>query len=238
MSKKVIVLGSHGRMGSLAIETIQKDKRFILAGGLDKEDDIEEVLDETDVDIVVDFTLPSSVFQNAKKVLSRKKHLIIGATGLTKTQIDWLSNYCKEKVLGCAIIPNFSIACALMIRASRMVAAYMSDVEIIEYHHSNKKDAPSGTAKHTAQLIQAQHNLSFPDLRREKSIPIHSIRNDGFVANQEVIFGQAGESLILQHTTNNRSAFMPGLLLVCEKIGTYQSLVVGLENMLPWDKQF
>ena len=231
MVKKVIVLGCRGRMGRLAVEALNKDPRFTVSQALSREDDLDQALEKDHGEIVVDLTLPDVVFDNAKKVLEKKKSLVIGASGLTSDQIDWLKSICAEREVCCAIIPNFSIACALMVQASKMIAPYIPDVEVIEYHHKQKKDAPSATAKHTAKVIKQSQSQAGLE-HKQTVIPIHSIRNNGFVATQDVIFGQAGESLLLRHTTHDRLAFMPGLLWVCANLEKHKGLVIGLEKML------
>ena len=117
-----------------------------------------------------------------------------------------------------------------MVQASKMIAPYIPDVEVIEYHHKQKKDAPSATAKHTAEVIKQSQRQGLG--HEQTVVPIHSIRNNGFVATQDVIFGQAGESLLLRHTTHDRLAFMPGLLWVCANLEKHKGLVIGLEKML------
>ena len=229
MTIKITIVGSHGKMGSCAREAFKNDLRFTLAEGVDKDDDLNESIQTNAPDVVVDLTAPEAVFANAKVVLSNKIPLVIGASGLGAEQVEWLQSYCADHAIGAAIIPNFSLGAALMVRMAELAAPVMPDVDIIEYHHKQKKDAPSATANFTAERIrEAQRQAKVEDV----GVHIQSVRNNGFVAAQEVVFGQIGERLVIKHETLERSAFMPGLLLVCTKVLQLNSLVVGLDKFL------
>ncbi|NLK62880.1 MAG: 4-hydroxy-tetrahydrodipicolinate reductase [Fusobacteria bacterium] len=253
---KVGIIGGLGKMGQEAIKAISKDKNMQLSGIVDiffvnetKNIDnieykvygsIEELADK--VDVFLDLTGPNTVFENAKKTIELGKNLIIGATGLSNENIEYLKKISDEKNVNVMIIPNFAIGAVLMMEFSKKAAEYLNEVEIIEYHHPAKLDAPSGTAIKTAQLIQEvkldRGELVGTELIKGArgatlgDINIHSVRLNGFVASQEVIFGGLGQTLTIRHDSINRESFMPGIIMCIKKIGEIRGLIYGLENLL------
>ena len=183
-----------------------------------------EALDESRPDVVVDFSVPGAVFENAALCLEQGVHVVIGTTGMTEEQVGVLGAAAARSAGNCFIAPNFAIGAVLMMQAARMVAAHMPDCEIVELHHEQKLDAPSGTAKRTADLIASETGREAP--------PIHSVRLPGLVAHQEVIFGGLGQTLTIRHDSIARESFMPGVLLAVRKVGELDGLVVGLEHLL------
>lgn len=192
-------------------------------------------------DILVELTTPDSVFENSKLALRNGVRPVIGATGLSEDDINELSSLASKSQTGAIIAPNFAIGAILMMKFAATAAKYMKSFEIIEMHHEKKVDAPSGTAIKTAQLI-AQHaggsntaKVNDGDAARGAKISdirIHSVRLPGLVAHQEVIFGGQGQTLTIRHDSIDRSSFMPGILLACEKVMDMNKLVYGLDSLI------
>lgn len=243
MSTRIIVNGAKGKMGALACATLKKHADYHLVAELTKEDNLAQAIQDTQAQIVVELTRADCVYENSLTIINHHAHPVIGASGLIETQIQVLSELCQEKQLGGIIAPNFSIGAVLMMVFAAKASAYFSEVEIIEAHHQNKLDAPSGTALKTAQMIdlartQAKNQLAVKEIvpgargGLAYDIPIHSIRLPGILAQQQVLFGQNGETLSLTHNTLDRACFMPGLVLACQKVMGLNSLVYGLEGLL------
>ena len=226
MSQKVMVLGAAGKMGVAAVQALGKDPRFALAGCVTRGDNLEQAMVDYNPDIVVDLTLPDAILANAKVVLAHKKALIIGASGLQEDGLAWIQAHCASHQAQVAIIPNFSVGAALMIKAAQMVAPMMADCDIIEFHHKQKIDAPSATSLYTKKVLEEARG------RDAVPIAINSVRNNGFIASQEIHCGQPGESITISHHTLSREAFMPGLLLVCSKIRKKPGMQIGLAGFL------
>ncbi len=240
---RVAVNGANGKMGRASVEAIKNSHHFELVGEFDHGVDLEDAIAASGANVVVDFTTADAAFDNAKSIIASGAHPVIGTTGFSSEQIAELSSICTQKQLGAIIAPNFSIAALLMMRMAQECARYLPNVEIIETHHENKADAPSGTAVKTAELIAAARSLKPNENKSKELLPgalgankngitIHSVRLPGFVAQQEVIFGSQGESLHIKHNTIDRSAFMPGVILACEKVTQLKTLVYGLEELL------
>lgn len=223
MSKKVLINGAFGRMGQLVCATIEKHPEFRLIAKTGRSDDLDQALKIHQPDIVIDLTNADCVWANAQILTRHQMPFIIGTSGLKKEQIEHLVEQSKTKKQGGLIIPNFSIGAVLQMRCAEQIARYFAKAEIIEIHHEKKLDAPSNTALRTAEHIQ-QANTCLS--------PIHSIRLPGFVAQQEVIFGAAAETLSVTHNVLNREAYMPGLILACQKVTQLDHIHVGLEICL------
>jgi 4-hydroxy-tetrahydrodipicolinate reductase len=223
---KVAVAGAAGRMGQTVCDAVGGSDDMELVGRADPSLDttLEAVLDDQTPDVVVDFTVPDTVYGNARTCLERGVHSVIGTTGLTDVQLGELAELAAESNANCFIAPNFAIGAVLMMEASKLIAPHMPDCEIIELHHDQKLDAPSGTAKRTAGLIAEAGGRA--------DVPIHSVRLPGLVAHQEVIFGGLGETLTVRHDSLARESFMPGVLLAVRRVRELDGLVVGLENLL------
>lgn len=241
--KRVIVNGAYGKMGRLACVTLTEHPEFSLVASLGRADNLAEAIQAEQPDLVVDLTRAECVYTNALTVIDAGVHLVIGTSGLLDIQIDELRHRCELNHCGGIIVPNFSISAVLMMRFSAMAAAYLTNVEIIEAHHPQKADAPSGTAIKTAEMI-ANARACAPDTMLSKelipgalganhrNIPIHSIRLPGVLAEQQVIFGHPGETLSLSHRTLDRASFMPGLVLACQRVCSFNTLYYGLETLL------
>ena len=243
MQTTVIVNGARGKMGALASETLAQHPDFHLVACLGREDDLQRAIRETKAQIVIDLTTANSVYENTLTIIANNAHPVIGASGLTPTQIEELQRLCSEKKLGGIVVPNFSIGAVLMMRFAEIAARYFPEVEIVEAHHQQKVDAPSGTAMKTAELIHAARRCDKQQLPLTElipgargatyhGIPIHSLRLPGILARQQVIFGGIGETLTLSHDSIDRASFMPGLVLACQYVQKTNTLCYGLEHVL------
>ncbi|MDH4225254.1 MAG: 4-hydroxy-tetrahydrodipicolinate reductase [Deltaproteobacteria bacterium] len=244
MTINVLINGAKGRMGGEAVKAVGQDPACRVAGQTDREDNLPRVLAELRPDVVVDFTQPDAAYPNALAIIQAGGRPVIGTTGLTEEQIAHLTALCAEKKLGGLIAPNFAIGAVLMMRFSAEAARHLPHVEIIELHHDQKIEAPSGTAIKTAQMIQAARPVPPPPKVREVelspgargtaeySVPIHSVRLPGHVAHQEVIFGGLSERLTIRHDSIHRESFMPGVVLSVKKVMETDRLVYGLEHFL------
>ncbi|MFA6431786.1 MAG: 4-hydroxy-tetrahydrodipicolinate reductase [Candidatus Margulisiibacteriota bacterium] len=223
MSKiKVIVNGAKGKMGDETVKAVGKEPELELIAALDAGDDLAGKIISSKADVVVDFTHPGSVLANIKIILASKAHAVIGTTGLAADDLKIIESLCKANNVNCLVAPNFAIGAVLMMQFAKEASKYMKDVEIIEFHHAQKVDKPSGTAIKTAQMIKEV---------TKTDVPTHSVRLPGLVAHQEVIFGGLGQTLTIRHDTINREAFMPGVIMAIKKIGGANGFVYGLENL-------
>jgi len=239
----VIVNGAQGKMGQLACQAIQKHPEFELLAGLGRSDDLAQTISDLDASIVVDLTRADSAYQNTLTIIRQGAHPVIGTSGLMDAEIQELRARCAAKKLGGLIVPNFSIAAVLMMQFAAKAAYYLPEVEIVEAHHPAKAEAPSGTALKTADVI-AKARTRTPQVPRcqeivpgalgalHQDVRIHSLRLPGTLAQQDVIFGQLGETLTLRHQTIDRLSFMPGVLLACQKVQSLEELVYGLDACL------
>ncbi|SJZ88362.1 dihydrodipicolinate reductase [Megasphaera cerevisiae DSM 20462] len=263
---RVLVNGADGRMGSQVVKAVYEDKELEIVGGVSISNigrdigelagvgvlnipvraDLGAVLEDIKPDVVVDFTAPKAIFDNAKTCISHGVDIVVGTTGLTEEQRVELGNMAVEHRVSIFIAPNFSIGAVLMMKLSAEVAPYLPDVEIIELHHNNKLDAPSGTAIMTADKIDAARKIAGAQQAQDKTheslegargakvddIPIHSVRLPGYVAHQQVLFGGYGELLTIRHDSIDRKSFMPGVILAVKKVSSRPGLTFGLENYL------
>jgi 4-hydroxy-tetrahydrodipicolinate reductase len=223
---RVAVSGAAGRMGQTVCEAVEGADDMELVGRADPALDapLDDVIAQSRPEVVVDFTTPDTGYGNARLCLERGVHAVVGTTGMTDDQVERLRSLAGESDANCLIAPNFAIGAVLMMEAAKVIAPHMPECEIVELHHDAKLDAPSGTAKRTAQLITESGGHVHQ--------PIHSIRLPGLVAHQEVIFGGLGQTLSIRHASISRESFMPGVLLAVRKVGGLDGLVVGLENVL------
>ena len=243
MSIRVLVNGSHGRMGQVTLKAIENHPQLTLAGESNSEDDLTQKIQETHGEVVVDFTTPEVVYANCQKIIEAGAHPVIGTSGLDNEQITHLQTLCEEKSLGGIIAPNFSLGAVLMMKYAQEFVKYLPQVEIIELHHDKKADAPSGTAVKTATLLAEARGKPSKEITCEElmpgalganyeGIPIHSVRLPGLVAHQEIIFGGHHETVHIRHDSLNRESFMPGVCLACEKVVNLKKLIYGLEHLL------
>ena len=243
---KVAVLGAKGRMGAETVAAIENASDLTLSSALDLGDSLDQLI-KTGTEVIVDFTHPDSVMKNLEFAITNGIHVVVGTTGFDDKKLSELKNLLsKNTKVGALIAPNFGLGAVLMMQFSQKAAQYFESDEIIELHHANKVDAPSGTAIRTAELITDARKQSkkgampdasktiIPGARGAKvgDVPIHSVRSHGYVAHQEVIFGDAGETLSIRHDSINRAGFMPGVLIGVRNVAKHPGLTVGLENYM------
>jgi len=242
---KVAVLGSRGRMGSEVVKAVNEAKDLELVAELDLGDSLDTLV-TTGAQVVVDFTTPDSVMANLEFVISKNIHAVIGTTGFDDARIAKIKSLLSTSKSGVLIAPNFAIGAVLMMEFATKAAKYFESAEIIELHHPNKVDAPSGTAARTAELMSAarkEAGLSAgPDATTTSldgargatvgQIPVHSVRLRGLVAHQEVLLGGIGETLTIRHDSIDRVGFMPGVLLGVRQVVNHPGLTFGLENFM------
>ncbi len=263
---RVLVNGADGRMGSQVVKAVYEDTELEFVGGVSVtnigkdagelagigalgipiREGLAQALEEIKPDVVVDFTTPKAIFNNAKTCIEHGVNMVVGTTGLTAEQRDELDELANTYKTSIFIAPNFSIGAVMMMKLAEEVAPYFPDVEIIELHHNNKLDAPSGTAIMTAGKINAARKAAgaqpAPDRTHESldgargakvdDISVHSVRLPGYVAHQEVLFGGYGELLTIRHDSMDRKSFMPGVILAVKKVCSKPGLTFGLENYL------
>lgn len=267
----VVVNGAAGKMGREVIKAIASADDMMLVGAVDQNpavlgqdvgevvgcgalevpimNDLEGVLvlatQHKIQGVMVDFTHPDSVYENVRSAIAYGVRPVVGTTGLNPQQINELADFADKSSTGVLIIPNFSIGIVLMQQAAIQAAQYFDHVEIIELHHNQKADAPSGTAIKTAEMLSGIGKSYNPQQVEETehiagargsvcgdNIRLHSVRLPGLIAHQEIIFGAQGQVYTLRHDTSDRSCYMPGVLLSIRKITELKSLVYGLEKII------
>ena len=259
----VAVSGAMGRMGREVCRTVLSTEGLQLVDAFDslgKGEDMgiilgmgetgikvrqltSQTLAENAPHVMVDFTTPLAVMQNIMVALQGGVRPVVGTTGITEVDLARISELVQKSGIGAFVAPNFALGAVLLMKFAATAARFFPQVEIIELHHDQKIDAPSGTALKTAKMIaasrlqqadQREELLKVPGVRggMQDGVHIHSVRLSGLVAHQEVIFGGQGQTLTLRHDSYDRSSFMPGVILAVEKVMTMQELVYGLENIL------
>ena len=242
---KVAVIGARGRMGSEVVRAVNEAKDLELVAQLDLGDSLDELLTSGAV-VAVDFTTPDSVMANLEFLISHNINAVVGTTGFDDARIAKIKSALASSKSGVLIAPNFAIGAVLMMEFATKAAKYFESAEIIELHHPNKVDAPSGTAARTAELMSAARKEAglpaMPDATTSAlagargatvgDIPVHSVRLRGLVAHQEVLLGGIGETLSIRHDSIDRVGFMPGVLLGVRKVVTHPGLTFGLENFM------
>ena len=271
----VLVSGALGRMGSEVVNSVFNSSDCELVAAIDTNEknngqnisqllnlktsevfvsnDLEgslcsisqEYRNETIKPVLVDFTHPDSVFENTRSAIAYGISPVVGTTGLSPSQIEDLAVFAKKADVGCAIIPNFSVGMVLLQQAASVAAKFYDNIELIEMHHNQKADSPSGTCIKTAEMIEEypkQYNKSLVNESeslkgvrggvRDSGLNIHSIRLPGLLAHQLVIMGSPGETYTIRHDTIDRKAYMPGVLQAIRKIGNFNSLIYGLEKLI------
>jgi 4-hydroxy-tetrahydrodipicolinate reductase len=243
---RVGVLGARGRMGAEVVKAVTNSSDLELVAQLDLGDSLEQLMTNK-VQVVVDFTTPDSVMKNLDFLISNEIHAVVGTTGFDQGRIDSIdSQLAKHPKVGVLIAPNFAIGAVLMMEFAAKAARYFESAEIVEMHHPAKVDAPSGTAALTAELMTEARKESamkpMPDATKQSldgargskvgDIPIHSIRAQGLVAHQEVLFGGIGETLTIRHDSLDRAGFMPGVLLGIRSVVKNPGLTHGLDKFM------
>ncbi|MEI6369780.1 MAG: 4-hydroxy-tetrahydrodipicolinate reductase [Nostocales cyanobacterium ELA608] len=270
----VIINGAAGKMGREVIKAVAQASDLILMGAIDTTPEhqgkdagelagLSEPLEvpitnqlelmlgyvagerQMQPGVLVDFTHPDAVYNNIRSAIAYGIRPVVGTTGLSPAQLEELADFAEKASTGCLVIPNFSIGMVLLQEAAVRASQYFDHVEIIELHHNQKADAPSGTAIQTAQLLgelgktfntaiveETEKIAGARGSLADEGIRIHSIRLPGLIAHQEVIFGAAGQIYTLRHDTSDRACYMPGVLLAIRKVNQLKSLVYGLEKIL------
>ncbi|MGI2327049.1 4-hydroxy-tetrahydrodipicolinate reductase [Planococcus sp. YIM B11945] len=265
MAIRVAIAGARGRMGQEAVHTVMKNSEMQLVSVLDYKEigdtleatnlfppsytapvftNLKDLHAKTKPDVLVDLTSPESVYQHTKQALELGIRPVVGTTGFSDEELSELTRFAKEKKIGCIIAPNFAVGAVLMMKFAEQAAKYLPDVEIIEMHHDQKLDAPSGTAMKTAHLISQQRPVHEQGHPREKEtikgargadydgMRIHSVRLPGLVAHQQVLLGGEGQLLTIRHDSFNRGSFMSGVVLSIKTVMTLEELVYGLEHII------
>lgn len=253
---KVAVAGSSGRMGRAVVDAISAADDMIVVCGVDPHPlrteafpvhpSVEEALVVEDVDVMVDFTRPDVAAANIRCALSHGVDCVVGTTGLSTDDLEALAEAAPQGT--CLFFaPNFTTGAVLMMQFAKAASPYFPEAEIVEFHHCRKKDAPSGTAAMTAHMIAEGRNgrvSAAPGKETEiagaegargaliEGVPVHSVRSNGFVADQEVIFGGAGQTLTLHHVSWDTGSYMPGVLLGIREVGQRSGLITGLESIM------
>ena len=241
---RVGVLGAKGKVGATMVAAVQAADDLTLSAEVDAGDELTQ-LTAAGTEVVIDFTHPDVVMDNLKFLIDNGIHAVVGTTGFTQERLDQVQAWLSEKP-GAAILiaPNFAIGAVLSMHFARQAAPYFESVEIIELHHPQKADAPSGTAARTAKLIaEARKDLPpNPDATSTglegargadvDGVRVHSVRLTGLVAHQEVLFGTQGETLTIRHDSLDRTSFVPGVLLAVRKVREHPGLTVGIEPLL------
>ncbi len=246
---KVGVLGARGRVGSEICAAVEAAEEFELVARIDAGDDIAALV-ETGAEAVVDFTHPDVVMANLEFCIDHGIHAVVGTTGFDDDRLELLrTQLAGAPDTGVLIAPNFSIGAILMMRFAAVAAPFYESVEVVELHHPDKADAPSGTARRTAELIAAARreagSAPMPDATSTglegargadvDGVRVHGLRIRGMVAHQEVILGAPGETLTIRHDSMDRASFAPGVLTGLRGIADHPGLTVGLEEFLDLD---
>ncbi len=266
MSRSIWLAGAAGKMGKEAVKALAQSHFYILSEAFTRETGLgkdaghfaglAEPLGHTlklfspdealkalsthpSVPIWLDLTVADSAFEHAKWVLAQGVPMVIGATGFSQEQLAHMHNLALEHRTGVLLVPNFSIGALLMMRFAELASRHFQWAEIIELHHEQKKDAPSGTARITAEMMveaNPDFQVATPDFSARgdlsTGLPIHSVRLPGLLAHQEVILGGLGQTLTIRHDSLDRASFMPGVLLALDKVVTCEGLVYGLERFI------
>jgi 4-hydroxy-tetrahydrodipicolinate reductase len=243
---RVAVLGARGRMGRQVCAAVEAAADLELVASVDLGDPLSAAA-EAGATVLVDFTHPDAVMDNLRFAVEHRIHAVVGTTGFTDDKLSAVQQWLADQPgVGVLVAPNFGIGAVLAMKFAQLAAPYFESAEVIELHHPQKADAPSGTATSTARLIAAARaragmsaapdatTAEVPGARGAEidGVRVHSIRASGLVAHQEVLFGTEGETLTIRHDSLDRSSFMPGVLLAVREVGSRPGLTVGLDSLL------
>ena len=246
MTVRVGVLGASGRMGSAACHAIDAADDLDLVARLGSADPLDHLVDER-VEVVVDLTRPDVVMGNLRFCVEHGISAVVGTSGFDEERLVEVRSWLSEKpAVGVVIAANFAVGAVLMMRFAAQAARFFDSVEIVERHHPDKADAPSGTARRTAEMVAGARRHAglgpMPDATSGaldgargasvEGVPVHSVRARGLLAHQEVLLGSTGETLTIRHDSSDRASFMPGVLLAVRAVGSRPGLTVGLEHLL------
>lgn len=245
-SIRVAVLGAAGRMGSTVCDAVEEADGLSLTHRLDADDEVSG-LGAEEVDVAVDFTVPEATEANVHTLIDAGIHAVVGTTGWSEESLSRVRDHLDERAdLGVLIAPNFALSAVLAMRFAAQAARYFESAEVIELHHPNKVDAPSGTAVHTAQGIAAARAEAGRDLSPDATasglegargavidgVHVHAVRLRGLVAHEEILFGNPGEQLTIRTDSFDRVSFMPGVILAVRQVASHTGLSVGLDSYL------
>lgn len=243
---RVAVLGAAGRMGSTVVRAVQDAPDLELVAAVDAHEDLSVVVD-AGAQVAVDFTVPSATEGNVHALVDAGVHLVVGTTGWDDESLARVRDHLADRPgVGVLVAPNFALGAVLAMAFAARAARWFESVEVIELHHPDKVDAPSGTARHTASAIAAARAAAalgpLPDATTQSldgargadvdGVRVHSVRLRGLVAHEEILLGNAGEQLTIRHDSFDRVSFMPGVLLAVRQVGVRPGLTVGLEHLL------
>lgn len=243
---KVAVLGAAGRMGSTVVRAVEATPDLALVAAIDAGDDLSSLTD-AGVQVAIDFTVPSATEANVHALVDAGIHAVVGTTGWTEESLGRVrAHLADRRDVGVLVAPNFALGAVLAMTFAARAARYFESVEVIELHHPDKVDAPSGTARHTASAIAAARAAAgvgpSPDATTTAldgargadvdGVRVHSVRLRGLVAHEEILLGNPGEQLTIRHDSFDRVSFMPGVLHAVRHIGERPGLTVGLEHLL------
>lgn len=246
MTIKVGVLGAHGRVGTAVVAGVRAADDLELVAEIDKDDSLEKLLD-AGAEVIVDFTTPDSVMSNLEFCIKHGIHCVVGTTGFDDDRYDQVRSWCAaSQGTGVLIAPNFAISAVLTMSFARQAAKFFESAEVVEYHHPNKLDAPSGTAAKTAQGIAEARKAAgmqpCPDATVQEldgargtdidGVRVHAVRMTGMVAHEEVIFGTVDQSLTIRQDSYGRDSFVPGVLLGVRNVMDHPGLTIGLDKFL------
>jgi len=256
---RVAVYGALGKMGREVVNAVSHEADMQLVGAADSNAteptltasncattvpltrDIESLLKVCQPDALVDFSVAAAVMPMVRAAAAHKINTVIGTTGMTQANIDEISQLAVSNDIAIMVAPNFTLGAVLMIHLAKVAAKYFDDAEIIELHHPQKADAPSGTSISTAKAMVQSRGRPFHMLKEERKaargeqiggISMHSVRLPGYLAHQEVIFGGAGQTLHIRHDSINRECYMPGVLLAVREVVKRKGLIYGLDTLL------
>lgn len=248
---RVGVLGARGKVGRAVCAAVEAAEDLALVASVDtgEHDDSLDDLPSAEAEVVVDFTHPDVVMDNLRFCIEHGIHAVVGTTGFDDVRLDQLRAWLEGSRTGVLVAPNFSVGAVLMMRFAAEAAPFFESVEIVELHHPDKADAPSGTARRTASLVAAARRQAgsgpIPDATSTslegargadvEGVRVHGVRVRGLVAHQEVILGAEGETLTIRHDSLDRVSFTPGVLLGVRRIADVPGLTVGLEPFLGLD---
>jgi len=259
---KVVVHGALGRMGREVINAVCRDPQTEPVGAVDKKAsaeslslpdqsgfvplfaNLEDLLKLNQPDVLVDFSVAEAVLPLVRTAVKHRVNVVIGTTGLSVESLGEVNKLAMDNGTGVIIAPNFALGAVVMIHMAKIAAKYFDYAEIIEMHHEQKIDSPSGTAISTARAMQEARGKPFlyPEVQKEslggsrggelEGIALHSVRLPGLMAHQEIIFGTAGQTLTIRHDTINRECYMPGVIVAIKKVGEIKGLIYGLDSLL------
>ena len=261
---RVLVCGACGKMGRTVLQAVSAQTDMALAGAVDVahvgedagvvaglgplnvliQDDLEAAAESGAPDVMVDFTQPVAVMANLRRALARKINCVVGTTGLSADDLAEVRRLCEAHGATAIVAPNFSLGATVMMQCAQLAAKHFDYAEILELHHEQKKDAPSGTALRTADLMAEARSTPFARAPTEqvkldgarggehRGVVVHSIRLPGLVAHQSVMFGGTGETLTIRHDTTGRDSFIPGVLLATREVMQRKELVRGLASLV------